>query len=228
MLQGLRRSTAVALVLVTAGGMVACGESGSEKSSSAPDATSPTPTQSSPDGAGDPLAEPKSARAAVLRLWELIRTGAVLNAVLLYDKPVRDAAGLSNVVGALASLQPEVTAPPQILRVESTPAGSLVTLKLGNGMSPAQEYSYLLRRSGGRWQIVYDSRLAVALPTYVVAATQQAINPRAGPNQTSPTAQAAGQRVVQRYRAAALRATPLGTQRAHTQQPRRGASAGSP
>src|SRR5919199_4522551 len=158
MLQGLRRSTAVALVLVTASGMVACGESGVEKSSSAPDATSKTPTQSSSDGAGDPLAEPKSARAAVLRLWELIRTGAVLNAVLLYDKPVRDAAGLSNVVGALASLQPEVTGPPQILRVESTPAGWLVTLKLGNRTGPEQEYSYLLRQSGGRWQIVYDSR----------------------------------------------------------------------
>src|SRR5919199_140950 len=110
----------------------------------------------------------------------------------------------------------------QGLRRSTAVALALVTVKLSNGMSPAQEYSYLLRRSGGRWQIVYDSRLAVALPTYVVAATQQAINPRAGPNQTSPTAQAAGQRVVQRYRAAALRATPLGTQRALTRQPRSG------
>lgn len=215
MLQGLRRGAALALVLATAGGMVACGETGSQKPSSAPAATSPAASNAP---AGDPADEPTSSRAAVLRLWELIQAGAVLNAVLLYDKPVRDAAGVSNVAGALASIQPDVTGPPQILKAESTPAGSLVTIRPGSGPSASQTYSYLLRQTGGRWQIVYDSRLAQALPAYVVAATQQAIDPGSGPNKTSPRAQAAGQRVVEKYRAAALRATPLDTRRALSPQ----------
>lgn len=214
MLRGLRKSAAVVLVLASAGGVIACGESSSKKKKArAPTENSAT----SSDTAGDPVAEPKSPRAAVLRLWDLVATGAVVNAVLLYDKPVRDAAGIPNIAGSLASLQQEVTAyQPVVLKVESTPVGSLVTLKWVSRarVGPSQTYSYLLRQRGGRWLIVYDGRLALVLPSYVTATTQLAIDPTAGPSQPSPKATAAGQLIAEKYRAAALRATSPSTRRA--------------
>jgi hypothetical protein len=209
-MNGLRKSAAAILILASVGGLIACGGSGSKKQSRVPT----EPSAASTDTPGEKSEEPKSPRAAVSRLLEYLQSGAVLNAVLVYDTRVRDAIGTPNLAGTLATFQDVETGPkPIVLKVESTPIGSLVTVRWVAKTGPSTTSSYLVRRNGQRWVIVYDSRLAANLAGYVTARTQLAIDPNALPGQRSPKATAAGQRAADKYRDVALGSTPLQTRR---------------
>jgi hypothetical protein len=210
-MNGLHKSVAAMLILAGVGGVIGCGGSDSKTQSRA----RAQPSAASTDTPGVPSDEPKSPRAAVLRLLDYLQSGAILNAVLVYDTRVRDAIGTPNLAGALATLEDVQTGPkPVVLKVESTPIGSLVTVRWVPQTGPSTTSSYLVRLNGGHWVIVYDSRLAANLGGYVTSRTQLVLDPGGPPNPKSPKALAAGQRAADRYRDAALRSIPLKTRRA--------------
>jgi len=138
--------------------------------------------------------------AAVLELWEYLRAGAVPSAAALYDEGVRNATGTDEFAGGLAALQPDlVSRAPKVVKDERVGALRLLTVRGVAKGEPAQEYSYTLRRQGGRWFIVFDTLLSRAISSYVTARTEQT-----GGKNSGRTAAGAGAGAAERFRSAGV------------------------
>jgi hypothetical protein len=136
----------------------------------------------------------RSPEGAVYRLWFWAQWGSLPNVVLSYDPVVRRTVGPANIAGAYALLRSELLATrPRVVAVSRTRAGMFVALhEQRRALAPSRE-SFLLRRSGGGWTIVYDTLLERGLQTYA----QQGLEPNKPPSGRALTA---GQALAARYR----------------------------
>ncbi len=121
--------------------------------------------------------------AAVMRLWYFAQLGSAPNVAAFYHPRVLRSLSVSRVVGAY-DLQRETflaSRPKPVIR-ESTPAGMMIrlevtsTLRDGRPIPATQRLAktvetYILRRRGDDWVIIYDTVLRRALPTYVQSIT---------------------------------------------------------
>lgn len=112
------------------------------------------------------LVKSGSPGAAVLVFWRYLQLGAVIPAIELFDPKVTAAVGLPLLTGALAAVQPQL-APhrPIVLGDEPTAAGHLLTV-LTTGEAVPARYSFLAKRTQGRWRLEYDTLTAAALREY--------------------------------------------------------------
>jgi hypothetical protein len=100
----------------------------------------------------------------VLETFRFIQLGAIPPAVLQYDSGVREQVGLPAFAGAVQFLQPQVAeSSARLESVEATRGGQLAILSVTPPKGPSQTYSYVLRKRGGRWNVVYDTFMAGGL-----------------------------------------------------------------
>ena len=115
----------------------------------------------------EPNAPEGSPERAVLEIWGIFRSASWPALAAAYHPSVVERLGAGDVMDALVlqggSLQ---EAPIRRLSARRTKLGSLVTMTLQYQGKP-YEASYLVRKRGGDWEILYDSVLANGLQTYV-------------------------------------------------------------
>jgi hypothetical protein len=162
---GVKRAATAALALAALGSLPACG--GDDRIVR----TGPDPARVKANGMldADPapltLAEVaklprRSPQEAVLRLYFWGQWGSAPNAVGAYDRSIVRAYGAPAIVHAFAYQRSGLLASrPRIAGVTRTGLGSVVTVDLFSRVAPPQHDSFLLRRHGDRWAIVYDTLL---------------------------------------------------------------------
>lgn len=156
--------------------------------------------------ARDAVRDRGSSARAVLGLWDSLKLGAVPVAVDAYLPDVTEAVGASALAAVLAALQGTVVQyEPKVIDVESTPAGSLVSVRAVAGNGPAVEHAYLLRRRGGRWRVAYDTLVARNIDA-LVAREQGALDGNV--ERPSRRARQAGAEAARLFRDTALRSVP--------------------
>jgi hypothetical protein len=148
-----------------------------------------------------------SAEQTVLGLLRYMQLGTTTLAVDLYHPDVLREFSPQTVSDALAS-QAKSVKDSQVkdLTSESTRRGRLVTLLLA-GDAATTRYSFVLRRSDGRWAVIYDTLLEGGLG-YVAQAEVVAETKKPA---TDPRALAAADRAAQRYRSLSLDSACEGT-----------------
>ncbi len=100
----------------------------------------------------------------VLETFRFIQLGAIPPAVLQYDSGVREQVGLPAFAGAVQFLQPQVAeSSARLESVEAVRGGQLAILSVTSPKGSSQTYSYVLRKRGGRWNVVYDTFMAGGL-----------------------------------------------------------------
>lgn len=150
-----------ALVFILAA-MALAGCGGGEKKAPA------TPAQAKvPKDVSNKFSRPGSPGAAILTLWRFVRGGALPVAVGSYDRSVQRSLGLALLAGALRTQQPSAKQlRAEITGQDKTPAGELLTMNASDG-TVTRTFSFITRKRGGRWLVVYDTLLEDALPAYV-------------------------------------------------------------
>lgn len=144
------------------------------------------------------LQRPESPEATVLLLWRYVQVGTFPLAPSLYHPRVAQRLTASRMVSAFRRQRTAfVGTKPRVLERERTELGELVRVQLSQpGSQPAEE-SFLLRRTGGRWLIIYDTVLAAALAVDAQAKVQA--RERDAPRDITPRAAAAGDRAAVAY-----------------------------
>ncbi len=149
------------------------------------------------------LVRPGRPGETVLRLWRFLKAGVVPAALLEYSGDVRKRVGLLPLAGAAADLQAQLAGyEPSVASATGTAAGQLVVLRAQNQVGPSLEYSYLLRRSGNRWKVVFDTLMQSALQTHVRTRVQNSTNASAATRDRQASDAAA--RATDRFRAASV------------------------
>jgi hypothetical protein len=143
-----------------------------------------------------------SPEAAVLRLWFLGQWGSAPSVVELYEPTVRTAVGASTMAGGYAVQRAVLlTSRPRIAYVTRTGLGALVGVEALRRGAPPLRDSFLLRRHGSGWLVLYDTVLERAF-----AGAQQFSS---NPNPSAEPERAAvreGHVAAARFRGAYLRA----------------------
>jgi hypothetical protein len=183
------------LALVAAAAVLAaCGGGSSNNTSSG--GISGQPTAAGKTAGRDPT----SPGGVVIRLWRFLKFGAVPPAVLLYDPKVRRDVGLGALAGVLAAQESTVGPLNVAIRdVQRTPVGTLVLANGQNSSGPAQAYSFLLQKKGGRWYVVYDTLVGKSIEALVAHQTDGSSTPDA---QLSARARRAGSAAARNFRSA--------------------------
>ncbi len=150
--------------LIAAGFLGGCNAGDDEPTAQAP---APAPAGDSPlreQPEDSSLAQEGAPGETVLETFRFIQLGAIPPAVLQYDPGVRKQVGLPAFAGAVQYLQPQVAeSSARLESVEATPGGQLAILRVTPPTGPPQTYSYVLRKRGGRWNVVYDTFMAGGL-----------------------------------------------------------------
>jgi hypothetical protein len=193
----MRRAGALTLIALVVGVVAGCGGSG------VVDATS---------AAGQPAAQTPS--AAVLELWDAIATG---NPTLpnSYDRRVVDLVGADNLFYLFRGNAALFGTEPQVRSVTQTPQGTVVVIRVKPKGSSAVTGSYVLRKRGSRWVVLFDSTLTDIVGQQLAIQAQERVNPRKNPGRG---ARAAGRRAERQLReVVGLTATSRGQLRLNTQ-----------
>lgn len=153
--------------------------------------------------AGRALTKDRSAASVVMTVIEDLRDGAGPALFPVYDSRIPDRVGRGNVLGALQAMSGIIAgAQPVVARRRKTTGGELVVVRLLRTEGSDSKYSFLLRRNGQRWKIIYDSLLAQGLQSYVT-------NRESGGSGTpSPAATRAAARAVTKLQLATLYQAP--------------------
>jgi hypothetical protein len=157
-----------------------------------------------------------SPEGTIFRLWFFAQWGAVPSVARLYDPRVRATGVLPQVSGGYASQRSLfLSSRPRVIFRRRDEAGTHVGVELLRHAAVPVRESYVLRRRGSRWTVVYDTVAEQLIRTYAESFE------KAGPND-KPTRSTvrAGQLAAQRFRSVSLR----GAARAGT-RPRPGGSA---
>ena len=149
-----------------AAALVGCGGNGGS------DASVVRPPRPAPQSAEvrRQLGDPASPAGVVNRFWTYVQQGAVPAVLDVYDPRSVAGAGLDNFAGALAGQQ-QVTAGLKlnVVEVQSVDRNRIVVTEALPRLGAKSKYTFFLRRSKGKWQIAYDTFVAVALPASVTA-----------------------------------------------------------
>jgi hypothetical protein len=142
--------------------------------------------------------EPRgSAQAAVLRLFYFAQWGSAPNIASAYDPLVRNAVGVSNIVGTYGQQRSALaTSRPRIIESTATATGTFVSLELLRADAPPARHSFSLRQRYGRWQIVFDTLLEGGLDAYISSVRSR--SPVGRPPDRSAARQ--GREAAQNYR----------------------------
>jgi hypothetical protein len=181
----------------------ACGGSQEGATEAAPSPSAP-PAPPSPQSAEarEALRQPNSAASTVVAYWRYVGTGALPAAYELYDDRIASVFD-DELAGGLALHQATVAATDfRVYEIEETTRGTVVLAESFPDKGPKSQWSFFLRRSGQRWQIIYDTFTANALGYYVQREVQQRIDPDA--QKPSREALDAAEGAVARFRKAAL------------------------
>jgi hypothetical protein len=144
-----------------------------------------------------------SPERTVLGLLRYLQLNTTTLALDLYHPVVARKLTPETIFAGLAS-QVSAVQNSQVKELASEPSrrGMLVTFLLVN-KAGAFRYSYVLRRSAGRWVVIYDTLLEGGL-SYVA---QARVGLRTGKPATSPEVHDAGDRAAERYRTLFLEGT---------------------
>jgi hypothetical protein len=103
-----------------------------------------------------------------MRLWFLAQWGNIPAVVGQYDPVVRRDVGVELLSSGYASQRPVLLASrPRIAYATPTELGMTVGLDVYRRGAPPLRDSFLLRKSGKRWFVVYDTVLERAFTSYV-------------------------------------------------------------
>src|SRR5688572_22469264 len=177
----LRGRAAVALLpLLAAIALTACGGSSStdEKKPAAVASAAQTPGLEPPSTYAT-NARKGTAGSATLNYLRYVQIGAIPPALLFYDGKVRKLVGINHLAGAM--LAERAVLSPMKLSVrasEALPTGTLVIVEGKTSGAPATTWSFILRRRGSRWRIAYDTLMEEQLRPWVIASTQDSIDPK--------------------------------------------------
>jgi len=128
-----------------------------------------------------------------------VQAGAADIAASLYHARIPQVFGTHRVTSSLALRRPALGGQQFSVSLnEDTPRGRLVIVNSAGPQGKA-EYSFVLKRSGTSWRIIYDSFLGDALSEYVFAQTQQNGSDEAAATAES-RARRAAVRASERYR----------------------------
>lgn len=124
------------------------------------------------------LETPNSAASVVMTFIQDLRDGAGPALYPVYDRRIPDRVGKGDVLGALQVMS-GITAGtrPVVTRRRKTRAGELVVVRLLRTVGSDSRYSFLLRRKGKRWRIVYDSLMVQGLQSYVSSRVSGGVGP---------------------------------------------------
>ncbi len=143
-----------------------------------------------------------SASKAAESYYRFIQGGALPAALSLYDPRVIRNIDLAVLSGALAAQKAQLEdARLNVLDVESTADGRLVTLEILRDVGAKSRHTFFFRRIRGQWKLVYDTLSAEAIQVFARSRAQL----RAGETDPSPESVAAGEEAVSEYRRVALR-----------------------
>lgn len=135
----------------------------------------------------------------VLQLLFWAQWGSYPNLPTAYDPRVLARVGTASFTGAYAAIRPQLAASrPDILDVQQSPRGALVTLRFLTATGPPTRDSFLLRLRRGRWVVVFDTLLERALSTWAQSRIDTLTR------QPSARAIRAGSRLSERYRDASI------------------------
>lgn len=162
----------VALVLVSAGAVYAGTQiEGTEKRSTTRVRSDGSLTQPPRPLSLDDVAkhEPGSPTAAIVRLWYWGQWGSAPNIIQAYDPAVVRLLGAADMAGAYSAQRANmVSARLRIVGESPGIAGtSVVTLQALRTNTAPEQYSFTLKRKGGRWVVVFDTLLEAAIAGYV-------------------------------------------------------------
>lgn len=144
-----------------------------------------------------PAASPGHAVMALL-FWA--QWGSPANIAAAYDPGVEHAIGLTNLLGSWESMRQSIlTALPTIVleRVEDAGTQASIGLELASTAGPPTRQSFVLRRTAGKWHVVYDTLVERTLPGYVA----ETLTPNPGAKHVNPAALRAGLARAATYRA---------------------------
>jgi len=196
--------TTVALALVAcASTLGACGGDDSDEPTAKPPGESLKPPAS--EAAKAKLSRRGSPGAAVLELWRYVQVGAIPAAVFSYDRRVRRGVGPAYLAGALQTQQPVAARlTPEVVLQDKTPRGTLVVVNATGEDVVSRQISYILRRDGKQWKILYDTLLEKAIPEYVQQRAQPDLTPAQAAKERDRGVLKQGQDKLIAYRLAAL------------------------
>lgn len=138
--------------------------------------------------------------AIVMTFLRDVADGAGPAALDFYDSRIPNRVGTDNLLGALdAMAKTTKDSIPAVVRRRNTRMGMLVVVRLLRTSAADSRHSFLVRRQGRGWKIVYDSLLVRELANYVLASRSR--GPAKPP---SGAARAAATRAVSALRAVAL------------------------
>ncbi len=158
-------------------------------------------TAEQPEDLGRPL-ESSGPQATVREMSRLLRFGAVPGAADLYSKRLAAAVGRTVLVAALRQAAPAYAqAKLRVRGVRKTPTGTILLVQRVAPEGAPANASFIVRRSEGKWRIVYDSFLSDAVFAVVRARRQRQIDPAA--KQESPEAVASATALQQQFDAIA-------------------------
>lgn len=144
---------------------------GASKTRASKQPSAPKQSQARPQHRSDPqLVRDSAPGAVVLDQWHLLKEGAAPAVLLSYSADVREKTGLTALAGAAAAIRQNLNGyTPVVRREESAGSARLLLVDAYNGAAPPLHYSYIMRRSEGRWLIWYDTLMESALKVYVQA-----------------------------------------------------------
>lgn len=142
---------------------------------------------------------------AVLTFWKDIQAGAAPDAMLMFDSKVRAQIGLAPLAGTIVRMKAELaTFRPYVESTRKVACGKcwLVTITAVSVDAISPRHSYMVRKKGRDWQILYDSLTDETLRRYVTdLAESKSGGKGANPSKKSV---AQGEEAATRFRLAAL------------------------
>lgn len=139
---------------------------------------------------------------AVMHLWYWGQWGSTPNIISAYDPTVVRRVGAGDTAGAYSNIRASLLASrPRIVDVSRGVDGlAFVSLEALSKNAPPEPYSFTLRKSGGRWVVVYDTLLESAIAAY----TQFRRSPDPNGKRPPPVAVRAGLAAARNFRVAFL------------------------
>jgi hypothetical protein len=189
--------------------LAGCGGNSGDKATSTSKATGgpgSTAASTTDETAGRPL-DASGPEATVREMTRLLGSGVVPGAALLYDQRLSKAVGrdifiaaIRQVAGAYAQSKVQITGK------RRTSAGTILLVKRLAGKNPPVAASYIVRRAGDSWKIVYDSFLSDSVLAVATQRRQREIDPKAA--RPGPRAIASGTALRLRFDSVAGTAVP--------------------
>ena len=140
-------------------------------------------------------AKPGTPEHTLLVFWKSAHQRLYVPAAQVYDERVRNGLGVRVITGGLDMQRDTFRySSPRVAAREGTGGSRSLTVQLEGG-GAEREVTYLMRRRGTRWQIVYDTVLDDGLFEYGRLRVRVGVG-----GKTQKDADAAGRALVERYR----------------------------